>query len=264
MRKDMHSEKCLTCKVANSKVSPHGLSKRGRDSIFMVIDASPVPNLFFKEVVRIHGLSKTIVSDRDSNFLGHFQRSLWSRLDWILHVEFAYNRVFNSTSSYSPFELAYGFNPLSSLDLFCLTVLMMKFVQRLHDKAKLHMEKKGDQYARSANKGRKEVIFNEGDLVWVHWRKERFPNLRRSKPLPRGDDPFKILKKINDNVYQVDMPQDFGGSTTFNVNDLTPCDASVEAPNLRTNSPQEEDDTYMEGATLELEGPITMGKLKRI
>ncbi|RDX65477.1 hypothetical protein CR513_55859, partial [Mucuna pruriens] len=30
---------------------------------------------------------------------------------------------FNSTTSYSPFELAYGFNPLSLLDFFPLHVL---------------------------------------------------------------------------------------------------------------------------------------------
>ncbi|RDY03836.1 hypothetical protein CR513_12528, partial [Mucuna pruriens] len=39
------------------------------------------------------------------------------------------------------------------------------FVQSLYDKARLHMEKKGEQYARSANKRRKEVIFKERDLV---------------------------------------------------------------------------------------------------
>ncbi|RDY03837.1 hypothetical protein CR513_12529, partial [Mucuna pruriens] len=56
-----------------------------------------------------------------------------------------------------------------------------------------------------------------------------------------------------------------GGSTTFNVIDLIPCDASIEAPNLRTNSLQEgEDDAYMEEETPVLEGPITRGRLKRI
>ncbi|RDX85951.1 hypothetical protein CR513_32773, partial [Mucuna pruriens] len=47
------------------------------------------------------------------------------------------------------------------------------------------------------------------------------------------------------------MPQDIGGNTTFNVIDLTPCNAGVKeddnVPNLRTNSLQEgEDDAYME------------------
>ncbi|RDX76445.1 hypothetical protein CR513_43555, partial [Mucuna pruriens] len=38
------------------------------------------------------------------------------------------------------------------------------------------MEKKGEKYVKNVNKGRKEVFFKEGDLVWVHLRKE-FPHL---------------------------------------------------------------------------------------
>ncbi|RDX99734.1 hypothetical protein CR513_17178, partial [Mucuna pruriens] len=85
------------------------------------------------------------------------------------------------------------------------------------------MEKKGEKYKKNVNKGRKEVSFKEKDLMWVHLRKERFPHLRKSKLLPRGDDPFKIIKKLNDNAYKVDIPQEFEGSNAFDVIDLNLC-----------------------------------------
>jgi hypothetical protein len=40
-------------------------------------DAENVANLFFKEVVRLHGLPKSIVYDRQNSLVVHFHRTLW-------------------------------------------------------------------------------------------------------------------------------------------------------------------------------------------
>jgi hypothetical protein len=38
----------------------------------------------------------------------------------------------------------------------------------------------------------------------------------------RVDCPFKILEKINDNAYKLELPLEFGVSPTFNISDLRP------------------------------------------
>jgi len=79
-----------------------------------------------------------------------------------------------------------------------------------------------EKVAKYNNKGKRARSFNEGDLVWLHLRKERFPHLRKSKLSPRGDGPFQIIKKINDNAYQLDLPVGYGVHSTFNISNLLP------------------------------------------
>jgi hypothetical protein len=38
--------------------------------------------------------------------------------------------------------------------------------------------------------------------------------------MPRADGPIKVLEKINENAYKLDLPADFGVSPTFNIADL--------------------------------------------
>jgi hypothetical protein len=149
-------------------------------------------------------------------------------------VEFAYNKAVHSTTQLCPFEVVYGFKPITPLDMLPLPVQervnmeaskWADFVRKIHEKTKEAIEKKGKYNADHVNKKRKEVLFQPGDMVWVHFRNDRFPERRKSKLLPRGDGPYKVLAKINDNAYKIDLPIDvFGVSNTFNVADLIPYD----------------------------------------
>jgi len=211
-----------------------GLPKtsKGKDSIFVVVDrfsemahfipchkvddACYIANLFFKEVVCLHGLPRSIVSDWDSKFLSHFWRTLWGKLGTKLlfsttchpqtdgqtevvnrtlcqmlrcfisrnprvwenllpHVEFAYNRVVNSTTAHSSFEVVYGFNPLRPLDLLPIPILdevlckdgfeKVYFIKDLHNHINIQIEKKVGKYAEIANQRRKALIFEPDDWV---------------------------------------------------------------------------------------------------
>ena len=73
------------------------------------------------------------------------------------------------------------------------------------------------------NKSKKAMMFEEGDLVWLHLRKDRFPHERKSTLSPRGDGSFKVLKRLNDNTYKIDIPQSkYMVDDTFNISDLSP------------------------------------------
>ena len=121
------------------------------------LDASHVADLYFREMVKLHGIPKMFTFDRDSNFVGHFWHTLLQKLGTILkfsfayhpqtdgqievvnrslgnllsfvgknirqwdlllaQAEIAYNRSISETTGCSPFEAVYGQKPISLLDL---------------------------------------------------------------------------------------------------------------------------------------------------
>jgi hypothetical protein len=147
------------------------------------------------------------------------------------HVEFVYNRSLHSTTKMCPFEVVYGFLPCASIDLMPLpsseklnfdSKQRAELMLKMHETTNENIERMNAKYKISGDKSRKQLDFEPGDLVWLHLRKERFPDLRKSKLMSRANGPFKVLEKINENAYKLDLLTDFGVSPTFNIADLKP------------------------------------------
>ena len=87
----------------------------------------------------------------------------------------------------------YGFNPKAPIDLLPLPTAervnfdakqCAEFVVKLHNTTKENIEKMTRKYRIAGSKGRKELKLELGDLVWLHLRKDIFPELKKSKLMP--------------------------------------------------------------------------------
>jgi hypothetical protein len=196
------------------------------------------------------------------------------------HVEFAYNRSLHSTTKMCPFKIVYGLLPRAPIDLLPLpsskklnfdSKQRAELMLKMHETTKENIERMNPKYKISGDKGRKQLDFEPSDLVWLHLRKERFPDLRKSKLMPRVDGPFKVLQKINENAYKLDLSTDFGVSPTFNIADLNPYLGEEDELESRMTQMQEgEDDVDINTSNTstpthnQISGPITQAHARQL
>ena len=130
-------------------------------------------------------------------------------------AEYAYNRARHSTTGKSLFEVVYGFNPLSPLDILPLPLqerankdasARATYLKKMHEETRSTIERQVQRLSAKLNINKSPMVFQPGDLVWVHLRKDRFPKERKSTLHRRADGPFEVIARNNDNAYKVHIP----------------------------------------------------------
>ncbi|GJX64328.1 putative reverse transcriptase domain-containing protein [Tanacetum coccineum] len=136
--------------------------------------------------------------------------------------EFAYNNSYHVSIKMSPYEMLYGrrcrtlvcwdevgSRELASTDMVLATA---EKIETIHKRLK----EAQDRWKSYANKRRRPIEFDVGDFVM------RFKN--KGKLSPRFIGPFKILKKVGEVAYTLELPEEMRGiHNNFHVSYLRKC-----------------------------------------
>ena len=156
----------------------------------------------------------------------NYQQNNWSQL--LSYAEFSYNNSYHTSTSMTPFEANYGFNPKSDHLGSSTTTSNLPALQNHLDTLKnlqTHLEKNLES-ARArmklyADKSRLPHKFQINDKVMLSRR-----NIRTNRPSEKLDmvwiGPFTIVEQINDASVRLDLPDSLRIHPVFHVSLLEP------------------------------------------
>lgn len=234
-------------------------------------DAVTVVTDYLNNVVKLHGLQKEIISDRDPRFTAQFHQELMKRLrtkrslstsyhpqtdglaeevngmvktmlmafcegnkdnwdEFLGLLEFAYNSSVHSATRQTPFFLNYGREPLRPVDLEILEGSNRKIdsVEKVSTAITKALEASKDAIAKAqlrmqkyANKHRRDLQFSAGDRVLLSAADIQLPPTLGSYKLnEKYLGPFKIIEKVSDVNYKLELPVLMGIHPVFHVSKL--------------------------------------------
>jgi len=162
--------------------------------------------------------------------------------DWIKHLatcEFAINNSVSESTGYTPFYLTYGYNPLTPGNaLQPSTVPAAKNLHRqmLHDleDAKLHLQAAQQRQKYYYDTTRRVIEYAPGDLVLLSTRDIGLYCAGTPKLLPRYIGPFKVLERVGELAYRLEIPETLKIHDVFHVSRLKTFydDGRVQPPPL--------------------------------
>mmetsp|Transcript_34693 Transcript_34693/g.136746 ORF Transcript_34693/g.136746 Transcript_34693/m.136746 type:complete len:281 (-) Transcript_34693:109-951(-) len=166
-------------------------------------------------------------TERINQILETYLRCNSTSTSWATNLptaELAYNCQVSESTKFSPFELIYGKNPILPSDLHvpddldrslptpeAATVLL----QRQKDQetlARANLRYAQERQRFYYDRGKKDVHFKQGDYVLLSTRNLHLPDSKVFRPRYIG--PFKILQKIGEVAYKLEL------GATFDIHDV--------------------------------------------
>ncbi|XXG59124.1 hypothetical protein AAC387_Pa04g1262 [Persea americana] len=131
----------------------------------------------------------------------------------------------------SLFKIVWGMNPTNVVDLIHIPHTrqvridvddLVRHIKSIHDQVRVQIEESNASHKATGDRHHLRVVFDEGDLVWVYLRKDRFPVDADQKLRQQKIRPCRLPKQINDNAYQIELQSDLNIFDVFNITDLSP------------------------------------------
>jgi hypothetical protein len=141
-------------------------------------------------------------------------------------VEFAMKNSVHSSLAHTPFFLNTGLNPITPIMLEVMRDGKVKCAQALQytqarkaalESAMEYLKTARDRYKSYADANRKDIDFQVGDSVLLSTVNLNRHNQVR-KLYPKFVGPFKVVGKVNDVAYKLDLPPSMPIHDVFHVN----------------------------------------------
>jgi hypothetical protein len=171
-------------------------------------------------------------------YAGMYQKD-WVK--WLPMAEFSYNNAMHSATGTSPFKCLYGRDPVMTPSKVQTEVPeannMANTLQEIWEEtsAALRLAK---EHMSGREPGEVPEAFNVGEKVWLDSRNLRLKT-NSAKLTDRRLGPFKVLEKLGDRVYRLDLPENLKIHNVFYVGLLSKVKEDESRPILREPGPLE-------------------------